>query len=609
MALGRIEGNTVLDSNGNPISGAVVRFYEVGTLTSKTIYSDIAQSVSLGTYITTDASGRFQQCYLDNPYKIRVETSLTDSTLIYEQDHVGQDIADIDTQTEGLLTIANVQNSVGTFATTGGSSNAYTLTLSQAISSYQTGQFLKFKANHTNTGASTINVSNVGVVALQSNLGTDLVAGDIVADGVYSIIYDGTGWKLTNSQGTNQSTIQVNTINELTTDNGVNIDGVLLKDNDITATDLTLSGNIQVATATVTSDLNTDDITERTTGHGVEIDGVLLKDGDITINNIIKSNGDFLIELDADANETGKSFSITNSGVATILSMLESGLLTVRSTIDANILRLIDNSATNATDANIFVTLDYQVGAGSVVRIGLLGFTSTSDTALELRNEITDGNLELNTQGTGQVLINTNTAWHSGNDGDSSGLDADLLDGQHGSYYRNATNINAGTINDAYLPATISSDITGNAATATTATTATNATQLNSQSASFYTNASNLSSGTLPDARLSTTVDRRLARAWASFNGTGTPAINSAYNVASITDNGTGDYTVNFTSALSNANYAVVVTASDLGTTLIFHVNVRTKTTSSVRINVTSFNGDQFVATDADEISLTIFST
>jgi hypothetical protein len=52
-------------------------------------------------------------------------------------------------------------------------------------------------------------------------------------------------------------------------------------------------------------------------------------------------------------------------------------------------------------------------------------------------------------------------------EGSGNGLDADTLDGQEGSYYRNASNINAGTIGDAYLPATISSDITGNAATAT----------------------------------------------------------------------------------------------------------------------------------------------
>ena len=47
-------------------------------------------------------------------------------------------------------------------------------------------------------------------------------------------------------------------------------------------------------------------------------------------------------------------------------------------------------------------------------------------------------------------------------------------------------------------------------------------------------------------------------RAWVNFNGTGTVAIRAAGNVASITDNGTGDYTVNFTTALPDANYSAV---------------------------------------------------
>lgn len=47
-------------------------------------------------------------------------------------------------------------------------------------------------------------------------------------------------------------------------------------------------------------------------------------------------------------------------------------------------------------------------------------------------------------------------------------------------------------------------------------------------------------------------------RAWVNFNGTGTVAIRSSGNVSSITDNGTGDYTVNFTSALADANYAAM---------------------------------------------------
>ena len=48
-----------------------------------------------------------------------------------------------------------------------------------------------------------------------------------------------------------------------------------------------------------------------------------------------------------------------------------------------------------------------------------------------------------------------------------------------------------------------------------------------------------------------------IAKAWVNFNGTGTVAIRSAFNVSSITDNGTGNYTLNFTTAMPDANYAV----------------------------------------------------
>jgi hypothetical protein len=46
-------------------------------------------------------------------------------------------------------------------------------------------------------------------------------------------------------------------------------------------------------------------------------------------------------------------------------------------------------------------------------------------------------------------------------------------------------------------------------------------------------------------------------RAWVNFNGEGTVAIRASGNVSSITDNGTGDYTVNFTTAMPDANYAI----------------------------------------------------
>jgi hypothetical protein len=50
------------------------------------------------------------------------------------------------------------------------------------------------------------------------------------------------------------------------------------------------------------------------------------------------------------------------------------------------------------------------------------------------------------------------------------------------------------------------------------------------------------------------------ARAWVNFNGTGTVAIRASGNVSSITDNGTGDYTVNFTTAMPDADYCPSIT-------------------------------------------------
>jgi hypothetical protein len=66
------------------------------------------------------------------------------------------------------------------------------------------------------------------------------------------------------------------------------------------------------------------------------------------------------------------------------------------------------------------------------------------------------------------------------------------------------------------------------------------------------------SQNTLPPAvqNSSGTEIGTFCRAWVNFNGTGTVAIRASFNVSSITDNGTGDYTTNFTTAMSDANYA-----------------------------------------------------
>jgi len=77
---------------------------------------------------------------------------------------------------------------------------------------------------------------------------------------------------------------------------------------------------------------------------------------------------------------------------------------------------------------------------------------------------------------------------------------------------------------------------------------------LSTDPVSFYTANKALSPGL---------VAGQLCRAWVNFNGTGTVAINAAHNVSSITDLGTGQYEITFTTAMPDANYAVVGTTKE----------------------------------------------
>ena len=64
------------------------------------------------------------------------------------------------------------------------------------------------------------------------------------------------------------------------------------------------------------------------------------------------------------------------------------------------------------------------------------------------------------------------------------------------------------------------------------------------------------------------TQNGTLCRAWVNFNGQGTVAIRADFNVNTVGDNGTGDYTVNFSSAIGNTTYSVVAGNSSTNTDL-----------------------------------------
>lgn len=93
------------------------------------------------------------------------------------------------------------------------------------------------------------------------------------------------------------------------------------------------------------------------------------------------------------------------------------------------------------------------------------------------------------------------------------------------------------------------------------------------------------------------------AKAWVNFNGTGTVAIRRAFNVSSITDNGTGAYTVNFTTAMPDANYSATIAFQRPSTT--GYADVLNVTTSSIGMRIQNSAG---VGEDSALLSISIFS-
>ena len=96
------------------------------------------------------------------------------------------------------------------------------------------------------------------------------------------------------------------------------------------------------------------------------------------------------------------------------------------------------------------------------------------------------------------------------------------------------------------------------------------------------------------------------AKAWVNFNGSGTPSIRDSYNVSSITDNATGEWTVNFTAAMNNSNYSVV------GSCGLTTINPSNKLVATVPVNTSScrleiYNLGDNTHYDAQYISTIVF--
>lgn len=101
-----------------------------------------------------------------------------------------------------------------------------------------------------------------------------------------------------------------------------------------------------------------------------------------------------------------------------------------------------------------------------------------------------------------------------------------------------------------------------------------------------------------------TTAGGNAVKAWVNFNGTGTVAIRASYNVSSITDNGTGLYTVNFTTAMSDVNYASAYGADNSGGVYFNYSPTTTQTTTALQTRYVNIIN---ASVDGSWLSVSIF--
>jgi len=110
---------------------------------------------------------------------------------------------------------------------------------------------------------------------------------------------------------------------------------------------------------------------------------------------------------------------------------------------------------------------------------------------------------------------------------------------------------------------------------------------------------------------------KQACKAWVNFKGTGTVTIRDSFNVSSITDNGTGDYTINFTTAMPNANYCISVTGhfGDGGSGYGYGLKSRgtsdttDRTASACRIGTGWMGSQSSSLNDLENVFLSVFSS
>ena len=148
--------------------------------------------------------------------KVTIPNTFATATTAIPLSQLDNNFSNVNAAINNAITYSN-------YALDTGSANNYVITITGQTTTYAAGIAFQFKATNTNTGASTLNVNAQGTQSIVRTDGSALSAGDILAGGIVSVMYDGTNFQLLNDAGGKAETFSNVTITGTATINVANV--------------------------------------------------------------------------------------------------------------------------------------------------------------------------------------------------------------------------------------------------------------------------------------------------------------------------------------------------------------------------------------------------
>lgn len=320
------------------------------------------------------------------------------------------------------------------WVTSSGASNVYALTYMVPPDALRKGEVYRFWANHSNTGAATLNINSLGAKPMISNNGSAMALGQITSGNAVTVIYDGTSFRVqsitTNPQFNGSLSLSDTSPSLILAETDTTTQGRMV----LSGGDLYIQAGAPGAGASGSGDL----VFSGYNSADLAVFKVQANGGLQTIwhsGNTGAGKGDDSDLLDGQHGAFYQNASNLNAG--TIADARLPSTLTGKNFTSTTFI-------TSAAPQLHFVESDQSNKTWLLVADG---------TAFSIReNDTATTRIRIDANGTATGLTyNGGQIWHAWNTGSGKGNDSDLLDGQHGSFYQNASNLNAGTLPNARI--------------------------------------------------------------------------------------------------------------------------------------------------------------